>query len=492
MAKPLSILYVSSEVFPFAKVGGVGDIAYSLPLALRELGHDVRVMLPKYGIISERKNKIHEINRLRDMPIQIGEKTEYATVKSSSINNPRNKVQAYITTNLKYFDSKKGVYNDAKTGSQFEDNDERFIFFCRSVIETCLILGWFPDVIHCNDWQTGLIPAYIKTMFPAKFKKTRTLFTIHNFAAQGAFPASTFEKVGFDQAIKENFIHKNKFNFMKPALMYSDYINTVSPTYANEIITDKRHSDGLNELLKEYADKFTGIINGIDIWGWNPKTDSMIKKTLSDDFEEYKETNKIELLNQIQCNYSPNTPVIGLISRFSKEKGIKLLIDSVDELMKNDIIMVILGDGDKDLKNELKLISEKYPEKFVVKLGFDEEFAHLVEAGCDMYLMPSQYEACGLNSMYSLIYGTVPIVRATGGLKDIVKDYNEKTNEGNGFLIPKYNSKDLVNTVEKAIALFKNKKEDWNRLAIKGMSSDFTWTESAKQYDKIYYSLFKE
>jgi starch synthase len=492
MAKPLSILYVSSEVFPFAKVGGVGDIAYSLPLALRELGHDVRVMLPKYGIVSERRNKIHEINRLRDMPIQLGDKTEYATVKSSSINNPRNKVQAYITTNLKYFDSKKGVYNDTKTGSQFEDNDERFIFFCRSVVETCLLLGWFPDVIHSNDWQTGLISAYLKTMFPSKFKKTKTLFTIHNFAAQGTFHADTFMKTGLNPSVKDNFIHKNKFNFMKPALIYSDYINTVSPTYADEILKEKKYSDGLNAVLSEHSGKFTGIINGIDVWGWNPKTDPMIKRMLTDDFEEYKEINKKELLNQIQCGYSPKVPVIGLITRFSQEKGLKLLIDSIDDLMQKDIIIVILGEGDIDLKKELANISEKYPDKFVVKAGFDEEFAHQLEAGCDMYLMPSQNEACGLNSMYSLIYGTVPIVRATGGLKDIVKEYNEKTKEGNGFFITKYNSKDLVNTVEKAVDLFRNNKDDWNRLAIKGMGSDFTWTESAKQYDKIYYSLFKE
>lgn len=491
MAKPLSILYVSSEIFPFAKVGGIGDIAYSLPLAVRDTGHDIRVMLPKYGIISERRNKIHEINRLRDMPIPIGNNFELATVKSSSICNPRNKVQAYIATNQKYFDSKKGIYGDPKNGKDYVDNDERFLFFSRSVIETCILLGWVPDIIHCNDWQTALIPAFLKIMFPSKFKKTKTLLTIHNFAQQGAFNPETYKKTGFSDEIKDNFMHKDMVNYLKAGIIYSDYINTVSKTYAEEVLQDAHHTNGLNSLLLENTHKFTGIMNGIDVWGWNPKNDSHLKKQLTDDFEEYKSLNKKALLESFGLNYNPKTPVIGMIARFNESKGIDLLIDAIPQMLEKDVQLIILGDGETKMKNDLKKLAKQFSGKFALKIGFDEDLAHLLEAGSDYYLIPSKYEPCGLNTMYSIRYGTMPIVRATGGLTEIVKHYNNETKEGNGLVFRDYTPKALLEVIDSAISLYQDK-DEFLRITKSMLNEDFTWNESAKQYVTIYNNILKD
>jgi len=489
MSKPLSVLFVTSEVYPFVKVGGVADVAYSLPLALRELGHDVRVMVPKYGTISERKNRIHEINRLREVPIPIGEKFDPATIKSSSINSPRTKVQAYITTNHKYFDAKKGIYTDPKTGREYRDNDERFIYFNRTVIETCLILGWFPDIIHCNDWQTAIIPALVKTLFPQKFKKTKVVFTIHDFYQQGIYTHHSFDKTNLPKTERQNFIHKTNFNFMKGGLFYADKITTVSPSYAAEILKDKTHGNGLNALLEKRKDDFVGILNGIDPWAWNPKVDPYLKTKYSGDIESYKTANKIEVLKKFKLEYNENIPLAAMVTRLSRQKGVSLLIEAADKLLSENIQLIILGDGDTDLKNELKELQKKYPEKLSVKTAFDEDLAHLIEAGADMFLMPSVYEPCGLNSMYSLIYGTAPIVRSTGGLKDIVTEFDAKTKKGNGFVFRNSNVTDFHKAVKKAVELFKNK-ESWNALIANGIESDFSW--DAKKYADVYYSAFKD
>ncbi len=491
MAKSLSILYVSSELFPFAKVGGIGDIAYSLPLAVRDIGHDIRVMLPKYGVISERRNKIHEINRLRDMPIPIGNNFEPATVKSSSICNPRSKVQAYIATNQKYFDSKKGIYGDVKTGKDYVDNDERFLFFCRTVIETCMVLGWYPDVIHCNDWQTALIPAYIKTLFPSKFKKTKTLLTVHNFAYQGEFSLETYKKMGLPEDIKDKFVFNDKVNYLKAGLLFADYVNTVSDTYAQEVLQDSKHSNGLNQLLIDNNIKFSGIINGIDNWGWNPKNDPHLKKHLTDTFEDFKSVNKRDLLKSFDIEYSPKVPVIGMISKFTDSKGTDLMLDTIKDLLQKDIILIMLGDGETKYKNELKKAAKANPDKFALKIGFDEHLAHLIEAGSDFYLIPSMYEPCGLNSMYSMMYGSVPIVRATGGLDEIVQHYNSETKEGNGFKFRDYKPEALLNVIDEALELYQ-RKDEFQALSKTITRLDFSWDISVKKYISIYNTILKD
>lgn len=491
MPKSLSVLYVTSELYPFAKVGGIADIAYSLTLALRESGNDMRVMFPKYGCVSERRNRIHEINRLRDLPIKIGEKTELVTIKSSAISNPRAKVQTYITTNTNYFDSKKGIYSDPKTGIEYPDNDERFILFARSVIDTCLVLNWFPDIIHCNDWQTALIPGYARTLYPNKFRKTKIVFTIHNFNQQGIFPLKTFDKTGMTPDALIHYKDKNCINFMKGAIYYSDAITTVSKNYALEILNEKKKRTELNDLLLDRKSKFFGILNGIDTWSWNPKRDNKIKKQFNNNYYEYKNTNKAQVIQKFGFEYKENIPLIAMITRLDNQKGLSLLSEAAEKLFSLDIQMVLLGEGNPDLRREIGILAKKYFHKFKVKFAFDEHLAHQIEAGSDMFLMPSLTEPCGLNAIYSLAYGSVPIVRATGGLKDIVNDYDNKTKNGNGFVFNDYKADSMVEAIQKAISVYKEK-EEWEKLALKGMNEDYSWAKSVKEYQNIYSSLFKD
>jgi starch synthase len=491
MAKSLSILFVSSELYPFAKETGIGDVAYSLPLALKELGHDIRVIFPKYGIVSERKNKIHEISRLRDIPINIGDRLEYSTVKSSTIFNPKAKVQIYVVTNPYFFGERRGVYHDPVSWDEYPDNVERFIFFNRSVIETCNLLGWFPDIIHCNDWQSALTPALARTMYPSKFRKTKFVFTLHNFYRQGAFPLSAFDKTNLEKDILQNFKHKNQFNFVKGGIHYSNYITTVSRTYADEILSDKKYGNGLNVVLKEKSEYFKGILNGIDTHSWNPKSDGLISTKLNKNFDDYKTKNKIDLTAIFGFEYKPGVPLFGLIPRIGYQKGTSLLVEAADELFKNDIQILLLGQGDEQEKVKIAEISQKYPDKFKIKFIFDDDLSHKIEAGCDFFVMPSQYEPCGLNLMYSLTYGTVPIVRATGGMMDVAKDFNQSNKNGNAIVFNDFTADDFIKAVFRGIELYKDK-EQMSRIIANGMIGDYSWTKAAAEYANIYKMVIKD
>ncbi len=489
MAKPLNILFVASEIYPIAKTGGVADVAFGLPLALRDLEHDVRVMLPKYGAISERKNRIHEINRLKDIPITVGEREELATVKSSSIVNTRTKVQAYMTTNRYYFDSKWGLYSDPETGEEYADNDERFIFFSRSVIQTCLLLGWFPHIVHCNDWHTALVPMYMKVLHPDKFKNTKVVFTIHNGTNQGVFPfKDTFKKTGLPDSVAEDVKHKNKFNFLKAGLLYADHITTVSETYGKELLNDAELTNGLHAVLKKRKEVFTPIINGIDTTIWSPEKDKLISKRYSLDTIEKKDDNKQALLAKFSLDYKEHVPVIAMISRLVEQKGLGLLRQAAEVLFRQDIQFVVLGEGDKDIEDWLKSLATSYPNKVGVKIGFDEPLSHLIEAGADMYLMPSLHEPCGLNQLYSFAYGTVPIVRATGGLIDTVQEFDPKAKTGNGFVFERYNANEMLESIHRALNTYNNK-ELWHTVIRNGMTEDHSWNYSSKKYEEIYRKL---
>ena len=490
MAKPLSILFVTSEVVPFIKVGGIADVSFSLPLAVRDIGHDIRVMLPKYGNVSERKNRIHEINRLRDIPIPMGGKSsDPATVKSSGMNNPRTKVQAYITTSHKHFDSKKGVYENKKTGEPYPDNDDRFIFFSRSVIETCLTLEWFPDIIHCNDWQTALVPVLAKTLFPEEFKNTKFVFTVHSVAEQGDFPISTFQKTCLPEKLKKELTHKNKFNFLKAGLLYSDYVTTVSQTYADEITKDKKLTNGLSDVFSKLKN-FKGILNGIDPWIWNPASDKLIKKKYTKNLAEYKSANKKSILAKFGFEYDEKVPLISMITRLNDVKGFPLLLEAADSIFKNDIKFVLLGDGSPENKKKLDAFVQKYPDKFAINIGFDEELAHRLEAGSDIFLMPSMTEPCGLNAIYSMAYGSIPIVRDTGGLSEIVTEIDEKKLTGNGFKFKNYKATDLMKALNKAIKFYEDP-DKWDKIVSASMKEDYSWKKKVAAYDEVYNFVMK-
>ena len=493
MSKPINILFASSEVDPFAKTGGLADVCSTLPKAIKDLGHEIRIMMPRYRFISERKFRLHDIIRLKEIPIPVNASMVTANVKSSFITNLKDKIQVYFLDNEEYF-GREGLYQNPKAKEDYKDNDERFIFFCRGVLETLKRLGWQPDIIHCNDWQTGLIPAYLKTLYADDpfFKNVKTVFTIHNMAYQGAFPAESFQKSGLP---KETFTANGveaygKFNFLKTALFYADVITTVSEKYAEEICSSNELGVGLNGLLTFRKKNLYGILNGIDYTIWDPASDQHIYRKFDVKSIEAKADNKRSLAAKFNLPYSDTKPLIGAISRLVDQKGFELVLEVLDDIMKLDVQLVLLGSGDKNLEKKFETAQKKYSNRMGVFFGMDDELAHLIEAGSDMFLMPSKYEPCGLNQMYSMRYGTVPIVRATGGLDDTVEDLGAN-GKGTGFKFVKYDSKELLKTIQRAVKTFQQQPEEWKKLMRNGMTKDFSWEHSAKKYVNLYKELLR-
>jgi len=489
-AKKLKILFITSEVVPFVKTGGLADVSSALPQKLQEMGHQVRIVVPKYGAIDERKYKIHEVVRLKDLTTNIGDKEVVFSLRSSFLIGQKARVQIYFLDNQEYFGNRPSLYTDPLTGKDYADNDERFILLSRSVFELVNKLGWVPDIIHCNDWQCGLIPAYLKKEFSDDplFSSVKTLFTIHNLTYQGEFGKATFKKLGLPEELnsEKGILKDGKVNFMKAGLQYADSINTVSETYAKEICRDNEYGAGLYDILCKRKKDIHGIINGIDDLIWNPEKDKQIAKKYSFKTVDDKKLNKKALAEKFNFEYKEETPVIGLISRLYDSKGFDLIQKVFDDLMTMDIQVVLLGTGDKKYHKFLGTSKVNKSKKFSHYLGFDDELAHLIEAGSDMFLMPSKYEPCGLNQMYSLMYGAVPIVRETGGLADTVKRFDEKSGHGNGFVFKKYDANEMLKEIKKAVKLYQTDKKTWNKIIKNGMKSNFSWINSSKNYVELY------
>jgi starch synthase len=489
------ILFVTSEVVPFVKTGALGDVSSSLPQKLQELGHQVRIVVPKYGAIDERRYKIHEVVRLKDLTTQIGNKEVVYSLRSSFLVGAKARVQLYFLDNDDYFGSRRSLYSDPMTGKDYKDNDERFILLAKSVFELISKLGWIPDIIHCNDWQGGLIPIYLKTLFKGNelFDQIKTVFTIHNVASKGEFPKTTFVKSGLPDELNNDkgALLDGKFNFLKIGIQYADTISTVSETYAKEICKQKEMSGNLHGILKSREKDIHGIVNGIDENIWNPEKDKQIAKKYTIKNIEAKQANKKVLVEKFGLDFDENKPVIGMISRLNDFKGFDLVQKAFKEMMKLDAQFILLGTGEKKYHTYFEKAFANHSDKFAFYFGFDDQLAHLIEAGSDMYLMPSKIEPCGLNQMYSLVYGTVPIVRETGGLADTIENYDEKTGVGNGFVFIKYDSASLIKELKRAIALFSDNKKAWLKMQKTGMKSNFTWLNSSKLYVDLYKKIIK-
>jgi len=360
------------------------------------------------------------------------------------------------------------------------------------VFELIQKLGWFPDLIHCNDWQCGLVPAYLKTMYKdhEMFSNFKTLFTVHNLAYQGIFSNTSFKFTGLPEELssEKGIQHKNKINYMKSGLLYADVINTVSNTYADEIRTKNEYGAGLKDVLAKRKNDLYGIINGIDTKVWNPEKDKLLVKKYSAKTIDAKLINKKALTERFGLEFKEDVPMLGIISRLYDSKGIDLVQKIFNNLMKLDIQLIILGTGDQKYHAFFDKMNMKFKDKFASYLGFNDELAHLIEGGADIFLMPSKYEPCGLNQMYSLKYGTVPVVRETGGLADTVIKYDEKSGEGNGFMFSKYDSKDFLTEIKRALKIYKDKKA-WFKIMRAGMKQDFSWTSSAKKYVELYKTI---
>ncbi len=494
MTQPLNVLFLSSEVFPFAKTGGLADVASALPQALKEIGHEVRLALPRYGFVNERKFRIHEIIRLKDIDIPIGKKVAKLNVKSSFLIGERTKVQIYFIDSSEFF-GRQGIYQDPKAKKDYADNDERFIFYSRGIFEILKRLGWAPHIIHCNDWQSGLVPVYLKKIYSKDpfFKNIKTVFTIHNVAYQGNFPKETFQKTGLpaDVFTPDGAEFYDKLSFMKAGIVYSDYVTTVSSTYAKEISDSNEYGCGMEGVLKKKKRAFSGIVNGIDYSIWNPDTDNFIPFKYSVKTADAKVENKKYLLKRFGKKFDPKVPLIGMVTRLVEQKGLDLLIDGFNELMKMNVQLILLGTGEKQYHTKLDALAKKHSERFSLELDYNDELAHLIEGAADIFLMPSKFEPCGLNQLYSLKYGTIPVVRKTGGLADTVTEVNPQKGSGTGFFFEDYTAASMLKALSKAVALFGDQK-NWQKVMRNAMTQDFSWTSSARQYEALYNKILQK
>lgn len=448
----------------------------------------MRVITPRYRSIRERKFGLREVARLRCLPICIGDREYECAVKSGFI--PGSKVQVYFIENSDFFE-RNGYYTNPDTDSDWHDNHLRFAFLNHTSLQLMQHLQWFPDIIHCNDWQTALVPYLLNTddQYKADFSGTRTLIHLHNVGYLGLFPLETATELNIredDYQPGKPFDYFGRLSFLKAGISMADIIVTVSPTYAREIQSSDDLSSGLNGLFASREKSLFGILNGVDTQVWNPSSDkSITKKFEIHDVVQSKKLNKTALQKRLKLPVDSDIPIVGLIARMVDQKGFDLLSTAEKQLMSLPAQYVFLGVGEERYEDMLRRWMKEYPGKVSATFEFNDDLAHQIEAGADMYLMPSKYEPCGLNQMYSLLYGTVPIVRSTGGLADTVIDYNENNNKGNGFAFKPYTGEALMDALQCALELYRNRSE-WQIVQQRGMEADFSWESSAQKLFELY------
>ena len=472
----MKILFIAAESHPFMKVGGLGDVAYALPKALRRNNIDARVILPKYGKIADSFKE--SMITIAEFKVSVGWRNQYCGLQYLEYDG----IAFYFIDNEYYF-NRENAYG-------YDDDGERFAFFDRAVLEAIKYMEDFtPDVLHCNDWHTGMILPLLKQYYP-EFSNIKTIFTVHNLQYQGLFSKDILkELLSLDDSYYNDAALKQYegISFMRGGLNFSDKISTVSRTYAEEIKTSY-YGEGLDELLNYRKEDLSGIVNGIDFELFNPASDKDIYHNFDSKSIDGKAVNKIELQKYLKLPVCSDVPMIGLVTRLVKQKGLDLVAHVLEELLQLEIQLVIVGTGDADYENMFKYIAGKYPEKMSANILFDNNLAKKVYASCDMFLMPSLFEPCGIGQLLALRYGTIPIVRETGGLKDTVNSYNEVDNTGNGFSFANYSAEDMLYTIRRAIYYYYDKKI-WKKMVVNAMEEDNSWTQSAKLYEDLYKSL---
>jgi len=474
----MRIVFAASECVPFSKTGGLADVVGALPRALAGLGHEVVVYLPRY-----RQTKLPQAQTVvRSVTVPFDDQYRFCSVLDGGTQAG---VRFYFIEYPPFFD-REALYG-LPTGD-YPDNAERFSLYSRAVLEATKVLG-VPDALHCHDWQSALIPVLLRTVYaedPA-FRGVPVVFTIHNMGYQGLFPPDILPllQLPWDLFTIDKLEFYGKANFLKGALAFADFITTVSRKYSQEIQTAE-YGFGLEGVLRARASTVTGILNGVDYNEWSPQTDKFLITRYSPEELSGKSACKKDLLAEFGVSGAdPSLPLIGIISRFAAQKGFDLIAQVMDRLAREEMIIVALGAGDKEYEDLFRLLNKQFPQKIAVKVAYDNALAHKIEAGSDMFLMPSRYEPCGLNQIYSLKYGTVPVVRATGGLDDTIEPWDAKTGKGTGFKFSDYTGDALLATVRAALAAFKDK-EGWKKLMLNGMNKDFSWAASAREYLKIY------
>ncbi len=478
----LKILLVSPEVAPLAKVGGLADVAGSLPKALATLGegefaHDIRVVLPKYRQIAAGRY-------LTDFPVTIGGTVHTAIIRATSLEakykHYQTQVPVYLVDNHHFF-NREGIY-------AHNDDALRFGFFCQAVLQMLPQLEFKPDLIHCNDWQSALIPYYLHDLAQQNdfFSRIATVVTIHNLQYQGTFPRETLPELSIPDELftPEGFEFYGQFNFLKVGLLYADVINTVSQSYAGEILTPE-YGAGLDGLLRQRKEDLYGIINGINYHEFNPETDPRIVQNYSPQTAELKKQNKPALQNEVGLPIR-DVPVFGLVSRLVSQKGLDLFPPIIERLLAEEVQLVFLGEGDPYYEEMLKNFARQYPSKVSTTIDFNSVLAQRIYAGSDLFLMPSAFEPCGLGQLISMRYGTIPIVRATGGLADTVRDYTQNPAYGTGFVFTDYTPEAFWDAIMRALRLYRDRPGEWANLVRQAMHQDFSWAKSSASYLELY------
>lgn len=488
-AKKPKILFVASEAAPFAQAGGLGGIMHSLPLALKKLGQDVRLIIPRYGTINPQEYKLKI--ELKELKVPTDQSGPYpyliCNVKKC---NGREAVPTYFLENMEYYEKRANVYG-------YSDDHIRWVLFCRGVLEFIKKSSWKPDIIVASDWQTGLIPNYLKTTYhkDPELSKITVIFAIHNLQYQGMCDFNFAQETERDSGQEPipNFFNPRlaKLNWMLRGIMYSDLIATVSPTYAKEILTSE-YGEGMDRILSEKREKIHGILNGISYNHYNPEKSPHIPAQYSAKSISKKGENKMQLQNKFGLPQNKEVFLIGMVCRFAEQKGFELLEQIMEPLFKNlPIQLVCVGEGESKYKGIIKNAMEKFPEKIGCFYQFDSALPHLIFAGADSFLMPSKFEPCGITQMQAMRYGCIPIARETGGLADTITNFIPDKGEGDGFLFKEYDPSALLITITKALTVF-GFKSQWEKLVKRAMKKDFSWTKSAKEYIQLFNLALKQ
>lgn len=476
----MNILYCTSEAVPFIKTGGLADVAGSLPLEIKRQGHDIRVVLPLYGKIPVEYKK--KMNYIGYFYVDLGNAHEYAGIMELEHEG----VKFYFIDSERYFNRSK-IYGE-------DDDGERFLFFSKACVQLPKVIGFKPNIIHSNDWHTAMVNVYIKDFArgDSYYWDIKSVYTIHNLKYQGVFPSDILRIAGLspdyfnDEALK----FYDAVNFMKGGIVFSDYFTTVSKNYANEIKYDY-FGEGLDGVIRKHEYKLKGIVNGIDYNEWNPKKDKYLSKNYDLKTIDKKIENKREIQRRFGLEERDDVPMIAMVSRLVEMKGLELVCYIMDELLyTEDVQVVVLGTGDEKYENTFKYFEYRYPDKLRARIYYNNEEAHLIYSGADFLLMPSLAEPCGISQLIAMRYGTIPIVRETGGLRDTVKPYNEFTGEGTGFSFSNINAHDLLYTIRRAIGFYYDKKSMEN-IVKSAMNEENNWEKSAKEYIDLYEELVK-
>jgi len=481
MDNSLRVLFVTSEAVPFAKTGGLADVSGALPKFLKPLGCELKLVMPYYRTV--RQSGLPHQYLGEKIEVSVGNELIEAEIYLSQLDRD---ISVYLIGREEFFD-REYLYGTPR-GDYF-DNAERFLFFSKAALQLCQVIGFSPEIVHHHEWQTGLIPAYLQSLHrnDPSFSRTATVFTIHNIAYQGLFKKEKFPLTGLPEEMynPEGIEFWERINFMKAGIVYADVINTVSQKYSEEIQTPE-YGYGLDGILRKRKEDLYGILNGVDYRDWDPEGDPYLVVRYGPKDVTGKRDCKRDLLKEFGLPLSlEKFPLLGMISRLADQKGFDLLAEILEELFSLDLGFVLLGTGEKKYHDFFQKISRQYPRKAGIRIAYDDRLAHKIEAGADLFLMPSKYEPCGLNQIYSLKYGTIPVVRATGGLDDTIVHYDPMTRKGNGFKFSRYDAKEFLNQIKTAIGFYAQP-EHWEQLRQNAMAADFSWQRSAEAYLRLY------